>query len=142
MGTGTRIRVILTSLPAHATSVLTIRGETRNGPIRYIHMAPPGINLRWNVRLRFYQYATFDRANGNYLPYRFVTHVLRFEHVHRLHVFTSMYLSLPPSLLSFLYFFYHFIPHSSPYFCIFTWRFRVFRECLSMNSAIPYFIGY
>ena len=48
--------------------------ETRNGPIRYIHTAPPGINLRWNVRLRFYQYATFDQANGNYLPYRFVTH--------------------------------------------------------------------
>lgn len=79
MGTGTRTGVFLTSLPAHATSVLTIRGETRNGPIRYTHMAPPGINLRWNVRLRFYQYATFDRANGNYLPYRFVTHALRFH---------------------------------------------------------------
>lgn len=79
MRTGTRIRVFLTSLPAHATSVLIIRGETRNGPIRYTHMAPPGINLRWNVRLRFYQYATFDRANGNYLPYRFVTHALRFH---------------------------------------------------------------
>lgn len=56
----------------------TVCGETRNRPIRCTHTAPPGINLRWNVRLRFYRYATFDRANGNYLPYRFVTHALTF----------------------------------------------------------------
>lgn len=109
MRTGTRIRVFLTSLPAHATSVLTIRGETRNGPIRYTHMAPPGINLRWNVRLRFYQYATFDRANGNYLPYRFVTHALRFHRtwaqtlpIHIYVPFSSPFVAfLPLFLLSF-----------------------------------------
>lgn len=52
----------------------SIHAETRNGPIHSTHKSPPGINLRWNVRLRFYQYATFDReASGNYLPCRLPT---------------------------------------------------------------------